>query len=95
MREKAQIEHGHARARIGSSSEGLQPACTISPHGAPEFRGGTASCIQHAYRAGGPGIQAPQIGQQHNTKLQKSLAVPPRPGNFDTLLHAAQKGILA
>jgi hypothetical protein len=35
--------------------------------------------------AGAPGIQAPQTGQQHASQLQKSLAVPPHPGNFDTL----------
>jgi hypothetical protein len=43
-----------------------------------------------AQHAGAPGIQAPQIGQQHNSQLQKSLAVPPRTGNFDTLLHSVE-----
>jgi hypothetical protein len=39
---------------------------------------------------GAPGIQAPQIGQQQKSQLQKSLAVPPRTGNFDTLLHSVE-----
>jgi hypothetical protein len=43
------------------------------------------------HTAGGAhGIQAPQFGQQHNSQLQKSLAVPPRTGNFDTLLHIVE-----
>jgi hypothetical protein len=32
------------------------------------------------------GIHAPQI-EQHNSQLQKSLAMPPRTGIFGTLLH--------
>jgi hypothetical protein len=47
-------------------------------------------CVRTEYYAGAPGIQAPQIGQQHNSQLQKSLAVPPRTGNFDTLLHSVE-----